>query len=93
MSVDRVELSVSVQFTLKINYPEYLIKGCLHDIYETRIKYYLSLNLWFSGLLYHVVWWLVTNVSEDRAASIFKVVVRGEREVEIDTGRYEKGSG
>jgi hypothetical protein len=30
-------------------------------------------NLWFSGLLHHVVWWLDTSLSEDHAALIFRV--------------------
>jgi hypothetical protein len=32
-------------------------------------------NLWFSVLLRRVVWRLKTNVSEDHAASIFRVEV------------------
>jgi len=34
----------------------------------------LTLNLWFSGSLHHVVWWLDINVSEDCAASIFRIL-------------------
>jgi len=37
---------------------------CLH------IKFHCQWMSWFSGLLYRVVWWLETEVSEDRAASI-----------------------
>jgi len=33
------------------------------------------------------VWWLDTNISEDHAASIFRVEVCGEQKVDIDIGR------
>jgi hypothetical protein len=33
-------------------------------------------NLWFSGFLRRVVWWLDTIVSDDRPASIFRVDTR-----------------
>jgi hypothetical protein len=37
------------------------------------IKYRLHWESPFCGLLRRVVWWLDTSVSEDRAASIFRV--------------------
>jgi hypothetical protein len=33
------------------------------------------------------MWWLNTNVSEDHAASIFRVEVHGERKVNIGMGK------
>jgi hypothetical protein len=47
-------------------------------------------------MLRRVVWWLDTNVSEDRAVSIFRVEMRGDGKVDIDTGRvwgYRKDMG
>jgi len=38
----------------------------------SRIFLFLRYNSWFSWLLRRVVWWLDTNVSDDRAASIFR---------------------
>jgi hypothetical protein len=34
-------------------------------------------NSWFSGPVRRVEWWLDTNVSEDHAASIFRVEYQG----------------
>jgi hypothetical protein len=41
-----------------------------------------SYNLSFSWLLGRVAWWLDTDVSGDRVASIFRVEVHGESESE-----------
>jgi hypothetical protein len=42
---------------------------CIRDLRFLRLWRYKS---WFSGVLYSVVWWLDTSVSEGRAASIFE---------------------
>jgi len=42
---------------------------------RTISKLLVYKKYWFSGLLRYVVWWLGTNVSEDRAASIVRVDV------------------
>jgi hypothetical protein len=46
-----------------------------------------------AGFLHRVEWWLDSNVSEGRAASIFRAEMRGERKVDIDTGRVWGGLG
>jgi hypothetical protein len=52
-----------------------------------REEHTLRVNLWFSGLLCLVVWWLDINILEDCAAFLFKVEVHDEWKVEIDTSR------
>jgi hypothetical protein len=50
-------------------------------------------SLWFSGLLYHVMWWLDTNISRNHAACIFGVEMHGEQKVDIYIGRIWGGVG
>jgi hypothetical protein len=40
-----------------------------------------------------IAWWLDTNVSDDRAASIFSIKVYGKRKVNIDISRVWGGAG
>jgi len=42
-----------------------------------------QINLWFYGLLHHVIWQLDTNILEDNVAFIFRVEVYGNRKVDI----------
>jgi len=42
-------------------------------VWHLRFTRWRTYNLWFSGLLRRVVWWLDTNVSEGRADSIFRM--------------------
>jgi hypothetical protein len=49
--------------------------------------------MWFLGLLHHVVWQLDTNVSEDCAASIFRVEVHGKQKLDTDIDRVQGGVG
>jgi len=49
--------------------------------------YNLQQNLWFSGLLHHVVWCLDTKILEDHTTSVFRVEVGGEWKLDIDIGR------
>jgi hypothetical protein len=56
-------------------------------------KGFQNYNVWFSGLLYHVMWCVVTYVLDDRATSIFRINARGESKVDIDVGRVCGGVG
>jgi len=43
--------------------------------------------------LCYVVWWLDTNISEECAASIFRVEMCGEQKMDTEIGRIWRGRG
>jgi len=58
--------------------------------YEVFIAVYIEVRVLWVVLL--VVWWLDTNVSEDRAASILRVEVRGQGDISIALLPLHRGS-
>jgi hypothetical protein len=44
-----------------------------HHHPDKNFKTEIAFILWSCGLLYHAVWWVVTNISEEHTASVFRL--------------------